>query len=101
MDLTRPAPLVVASHGMLIDGKDLMPRYARLSETARKHRYLAADPSAVGRSWGLGPRNRDEYAREGHEVKYLEVDGLGHAWAEKADVNEAMWKFFREHPRRK
>jgi polyhydroxybutyrate depolymerase len=42
--------------------------------------------------------NRDKYKREGHEVKYVEVAGLGHLWATKQDINETIWKFFDEHP---
>src|SRR5262245_53583484 len=34
VDLAKPAPLVVAFHGMLIDSKDVMPRYTHLSATA-------------------------------------------------------------------
>jgi polyhydroxybutyrate depolymerase len=42
--------------------------------------------------------NRDKYTKEGHEVKYVEVPGLGHAWATGADINETIWKFFEDHP---
>ena len=42
--------------------------------------------------------NRDKYKREGHEVEYVEVAGLGHLWANKQDINETIWKFFAEHP---
>lgn len=55
VDLTKPAPLVIAFHGMLINSKDFMPRYTKLNETAEKHRFLIAYPNAVGRSWGLAP----------------------------------------------
>jgi polyhydroxybutyrate depolymerase len=55
VDLSKPAPLVVAFHGMLIDSKDLMPRYSKLNETAEKHQFLIAYPEAVGKSWGLTP----------------------------------------------
>ncbi|MDX1928396.1 MAG: hypothetical protein SFV81_17845, partial [Pirellulaceae bacterium] len=34
VDLAKPVALVVAFHGMLIDSKDLMPKYTRLNETA-------------------------------------------------------------------
>src|SRR5437764_275851 len=49
VDLTAPAPLVVAFHGMLIDTKDLMPLYTKLNETAEKHKFILAYPNAVGR----------------------------------------------------
>ena len=193
VDLARPAPLVVAFHGMLIDNKDVMPKYTRLNETAERHGFIIVYPNAVGGSWGLaldkvladiaffdallarlsatyridrdrvyvlgmsnggyfahllarerstviaaaashsGPlglqtlgginaprkfpvlivhgtadsifpvtiarENADKYRREGHEVSYIEVAGLGHAWASDADINERIWAFFAAHPR--
>ena len=191
VDLARPAPLVVAFHGMLVDDKDVMPTYTRLNETAERHGFVLAYPNAAGGAWGLWPRkivndiaffdallarlsldyridpdrvyvlgmsnggyfahllarersktiaaaashsgplglhtlggvnserkfpvlivhgtqdwllshwfareNADKYRREGHEVKYLEIEGLGHAWL--AGVNEQIWEFFASHPR--
>jgi polyhydroxybutyrate depolymerase len=44
--------------------------------------------------------NRDKYAREGHEVRYVEVAGLGHQWATGQRINEQIWDFFSSHPRR-
>jgi polyhydroxybutyrate depolymerase len=55
VNLARPAPLVVAFHGMLIDSKDVMPQYTRLSETAEKHGFIIAYPNAIGKSWGIAP----------------------------------------------
>jgi polyhydroxybutyrate depolymerase len=55
VDLSKPASLVIAFHGMLIDSKDLMPKYTRLNETAEKHRFIVAYPEAIGRSWGISP----------------------------------------------
>ncbi|HKB04993.1 MAG TPA: PHB depolymerase family esterase [Gemmataceae bacterium] len=195
VDLARPAPLVVAFHGMLIDSKDVMPKYTKLNDTAENHRFLVAYPEAVGKSWGLSPdkvrddlaffdalltqvsarykvdpdrvyvlgmsnggyfahlvgkersktvaavashsgplglqtllgvnaerkfpvliihgdqdrvlsvdfarENRDKYRKEGHEVKYVELPGVGHVWGTKAGVNETIWEFFSEHPRGK
>ncbi|HKB36890.1 MAG TPA: PHB depolymerase family esterase [Gemmataceae bacterium] len=194
VELSRPAPLVVAFHGLLIDSKDLMPQYTKLSATAHKHKFLVAYPNAIGGSWGLAPdkvkndlaffdallarlradykidadrvyvvgmsnggyfahliarersktvaavashsgplglqtllgvnaerkfpvliihgdkdrvfpvdwarENRDKYKREGHEVKYVELSGLGHLWGTKAGINETIWTFFADHPRR-
>jgi polyhydroxybutyrate depolymerase len=40
----------------------------------------------------------EAYQKWGHDVEYLEVKGLNHFWAHKADVNEKIWKFFEEHP---
>lgn len=42
--------------------------------------------------------SRDRYKKEGHEVKYVEVAGLGHAWATKEKVNDQIWEFFEKHP---
>ena len=44
--------------------------------------------------------NAAKYRREGHEVKYIEVPGLAHAWATEAGVNDQIWSFFAEHPRK-
>jgi len=195
VDLAKPAPLVIAFHGMLIDSKDLMPRYTKLNATAEKHKFIIAYPEAIGKSWGLAPdkvqsdlaffdvllakvsadyridpervyvlgmsnggyfahlvakersktvaavashsgplglqtllgvraerkfpvliihgdqdrllpvdwarENRDKYTKEGHEVKYVELPGVGHMWGTGADINETIWKFFAEHPRTK
>ncbi len=192
VDLAKPAPLVVAFHGLGIDSKDLMPVYTELNKTAEKHKFLIVYPNAIERHWGLRPEkvkddlaffdalrkeleakfkvdsnrvyvlgmsnggyfahlvakerskavaavashsgplglqtlfgvkadrkfpvlivhgdkdpllsvdfareNRDKYKKEGHDVKYVEVAGLGHAWASKQDVNETIWQFFADHP---
>ena len=45
-----------------------------------------------------GRKSREVYAREGHAVEYLEIKGLGHAWAVKEDITAKMWKFFMAHP---
>src|SRR5437016_10738790 len=55
VDLSKPAPLVVAFHGMLIDSKDFMPRYTKLNDTAAKHEFIIAYPNAIDKSWGLAP----------------------------------------------
>src|SRR5262249_62385703 len=55
VDVTKPAPLVIAFHGMLIDSKDVMPKYTKLNETAEKHKFLIAYPNAIDKSWGLVP----------------------------------------------
>lgn len=55
IDLSKPAPLVIAFHGMLIDSKDLMPRYSGLNATASKHQCVMVYPQAIDRSWGLAP----------------------------------------------
>jgi polyhydroxybutyrate depolymerase len=55
VDLTKPAALVVAFHGMGIDSKDLMPRYTKLDDLAADKKFLLAYPEAVGRAWGIAP----------------------------------------------
>jgi polyhydroxybutyrate depolymerase len=55
VDLSKPAPLVVAFHGMLIDSKDFMPKYTKLNDTAEKHQFILAYPEAIGKSWGIDP----------------------------------------------
>lgn len=192
VDLQQPAPLVIAFHGMLIDTKDLMPKYTKLNETADKHAFIIAYPNALDKAWGLKPEkvradlaffdalvaklssdykidpnriyvlgmsngayfahlvgkersktvaavaahsgmlglqtmlginaerkfpvliihgeqdrifpiqtardNRDKYLKEGHEVKFVELPGVGHMWGTKANVNETIWQFFADHP---
>lgn len=53
VDLSKPASLVVAFHGMLIDSKDVMPKYTRLNATAEDKKFIIAYPEAVGKSWGI------------------------------------------------
>lgn len=194
VDLTRPAPLVFAFHGFLIDSKDAMPVYSKLNEAAEKHCFILVYPNALDRSWALTPdkmkkdlaffdallaklsaeykidpervyvtgmsngayfahfvgkersktiaavaahsgalglqtllgigaerkfpvmiihgdkdkiisvdiarENRDKYKKEGHEVLYVEVPGQPHWWAAEAGINDKIWKFFEEHPRK-
>lgn len=45
-----------------------------------------------------GSKAHDVYKKAGHTVEYLEVAGLGHFWAHKADVNAKIWEFFKGHP---
>ncbi|QEL14921.1 alpha/beta hydrolase family esterase [Limnoglobus roseus] len=55
VDLAKPAPLVIAFHGMGIDSKDTMPKYTKLNDTAEKHKFIVAYPNAIDRTWGLRP----------------------------------------------
>src|SRR5262245_20470055 len=55
VDLKKPAPLVIAFHGMLIDSRDVMPVYTKLNDTAAKHKFVIAYPEAIGKSWGIAP----------------------------------------------
>jgi len=111
VDLNQPAPLVIAFHGMLIDSKDVMPLYTQLNQTAQQHRFILVYPEAIAKSWGIAPKkvsndqdpifpiaiareNRDKYLREGHQVEYIEVAGLGHEWATRVNINDRIWNFF-------
>ena len=194
VSLEKPAPLVIAFHGMGIDSKDLMPKYTNLDDLAAGKKFVLAYPEADGKAWGLAPKkveadlaffdellktlqakykidadrvyvlgmsnggyfahlvgkerskavaavashsgplglqtlggiradrkfpvmivhgdqdkllsvefareNRDKYKKEGHEVNYVEVAGLGHEWATKQKINEQIWEFFEKHPRK-
>lgn len=31
-------------------------------------------------------------------TKLVEIDGLGHFWGVKANVNDTIWQFFADHP---
>jgi len=56
----RPVPLVVAFHGMLVDSKDVMPKYTQLNETAGRHGFIIAYPNALFGTWGLLPNRIDD-----------------------------------------
>src|SRR5262245_55654806 len=55
VDLAKPAPLVVAYHGMLIDSKDVMPKYTKLSQLAADKKFILIYPEAQGKLWGIAP----------------------------------------------
>lgn len=44
--------------------------------------------------------NRDKYKKEGHDVTYVEVKGMGHVWATEQKINEQIWEFFEKNPRK-
>jgi polyhydroxybutyrate depolymerase len=194
VDLGTPAPLVLAFHGLLIDSKDVMPKYTKLDELAADKKFVIAFPEAEGKMWGIAPdkvtrdlaffdellktlqakylidpnriyvlgmsnggyfahlvgkerskvvaavmshsgplglqtllgikanrkfpvmivhgdkdvilsvdfarENRDKYKKEGHEVNYVEIAGMGHEWATKQSINDRIWEFFEKHPRK-
>lgn len=54
VDLKKPAPLVLAFHGML-DNKDFMPVYTKLDQAAQKHGWILVYPQARGIAWPLLP----------------------------------------------
>ncbi len=56
VDLSKPASLVVAFHGMLIDSKDVMPKYTRLNETAEAKKFIIAYPRLSGKAGGSPQR---------------------------------------------
>jgi polyhydroxybutyrate depolymerase len=43
---------------------------------------------------------RDAYEKWGHEVEYVEIPKHNHFWAAKEGINDKIWKFFAEHPRK-
>jgi polyhydroxybutyrate depolymerase len=200
VDLTRPAPLVFAFHGMGDDSKDHMWISTGLNDLAVEHKFILVYPGAITRqipqglvkAWALTPEHaaqdlaffdallarleyqykidpnaiyltgmsngayfahlvarerstiiaaiaphsselgvidlslietgrkfpvllihgsadpifpvesarqaRDIYTAAGHEVKYVEVPGLGHEWAVHININEQIWTFFSAHP---
>src|SRR5262245_48217389 len=55
VDLKKPAPLVVAFHGILIDSKDLMPKYTKLDELAADKKFILVFPEAQEKMWGIKP----------------------------------------------
>ncbi len=55
VDLAKPAPLVVAFHGMIIDNKDAMPKYTKLDELAADKKFILAFPEGKNRVWGVLP----------------------------------------------
>ncbi|MBN9119408.1 MAG: hypothetical protein J0I06_09655, partial [Planctomycetes bacterium] len=55
VNLDKPAPLVIAFHGLLIDNKDVMPKYTKLDELAADKKFILAFPEARDKAWGLAP----------------------------------------------
>jgi len=47
-----------------------------------------------------GRQTRDAYQKAGHPVQYEEIPGLGHWWANKVQINDKIWKFISDHPRK-
>jgi polyhydroxybutyrate depolymerase len=75
------------------------PAFVRGIHAERKYPVMIIHGDVDGLlSVDLGRKTRDLYQKEGHEVKYVEVPGLQHMWANKVDINEQIWKFFEEHP---
>ena len=56
VDLAKPAPLVIAFHGLLIDSKDVMPKYTKLDDLAADKKFILAFPEAEGKMWGIDPK---------------------------------------------
>lgn len=56
----KKLPLLIAFHGMLIDSKDLMPRYTKLDDLAAKDKVIVAYPNANEKMWGIVPKKVDE-----------------------------------------
>src|SRR5262249_4051783 len=47
-----------------------------------------------------GRKARDAYLEWGHEVHYVEILKHNHFWATGQGINEQIWTFFKEHPRK-
>jgi polyhydroxybutyrate depolymerase len=58
VDLKKPAPLVFAFHGFLIDSKDVMPVYTKLNDAAAKHRFILVYPNTSDRIWAVAPEQQ-------------------------------------------
>ena len=37
------------------------------------------------------------FQREGHQVEYWEIPGLGHGWCREKGFNDRLWQFLAEH----
>lgn len=75
VDLTKSAPLVVAFHGMIIDNKDVMPKYSKLNETAEKEQFVLAFPQALGGHFGIKPdKVKEDLAFFDALIKKLSTD---------------------------
>ena len=53
VDPAKPAPVVFAFHGFLIDSKDVMPVYSQLDKLAEKEGFILAYLNAVNKAWPL------------------------------------------------
>jgi polyhydroxybutyrate depolymerase len=51
VDLSRPAALVFAFHGFLIDDKDIMPTYTGFSELAAQEGFIVVYPNSESGFW--------------------------------------------------
>ncbi|MDW8038065.1 MAG: PHB depolymerase family esterase [Thermoguttaceae bacterium] len=51
----RPAPILFAFHGFLIDSKDLMPLYTQLDRLAEQKGFIVVYPNGKNRAWRLLP----------------------------------------------
>ena len=52
--LAKPST-VIAFPGMLVDRKEVMPKYTKLNGTTEKYKLVLVYPEAVGRSSGIDP----------------------------------------------
>jgi polyhydroxybutyrate depolymerase len=71
-DPKKPAPLVLALHGAIMDGR-LMEKFTGLSETADKYHFIIVYPNGTGpggffQTWNAGLRNKNNKT---DDVKYL------------------------------
>lgn len=57
-----PVPLVFAFHGFRVDSKDVMPRYTRLDDLARREGFILAYPNALEQRWRLRVQGNEDLA---------------------------------------
>lgn len=48
-------------------------------------------------SISIAEENRDKYKKEGHEVKYMPLNNVGHEWGTTFHVNDSIWAFLSRH----
>src|SRR5262245_57477769 len=56
VDPKKPAPLLFAFHGFLIDSKDLMPVYTQLDKLAEDKGFILVYPNGKNHAWVLVPQ---------------------------------------------
>lgn len=94
--LARERPDKIAAIAPHSAGLGLMTRDPKLTQKYAVFLVHGTDDSIV--KVAESRKAHDAYTKWGHDVEYLEVKGLNHFWAHKADVNEKIWTFFAAHP---
>ena len=81
---------------MAKEQKEQKPKKGAAAEAPEQ----GSKPSRPKLNNAASARLRDKYKKEGHEVTYVEIAGLGHEWATKQSINDRIWEFFEKHPRK-